>query len=95
LRGTNKRRDDVFLSEISSKWRQINLREREESLARKRLARDEAHRLARRFADEGRGLRRVYLFGSCLDERRFTPSSDIDLAIEGGDFVACVLIALD
>jgi predicted nucleotidyltransferase len=87
------RRDDAFLSEISSSWRQRNLREQEETLARKRLARDEARRLARMFADEGRGLRRVYLFGSCLDKRRFTPSSDIDLAIEGGDLVACVRIA--
>jgi predicted nucleotidyltransferase len=89
------RRDDAFLSEISSKWRQRNLRERDETLARKRLARDEAHRLARTFAEADRGLRRVYLFGSCLDTRRFTPSSDIDLAIEGGDLVGCVRIALD
>ena len=69
------RRDDVFLAEISSKWRQRNLREREETLARKRLARVEAHRLARRFAEEGCGPRRVCLFGSCLRIAKFFENS--------------------
>ena len=88
------RRDEQFLSEIATCWREHNRREQVGAEARRQSARGEAARLARAFAARDPELRRVYLFGSCLDGRRFTPTSDIDLAIDGGDLLSCVRIAL-
>jgi len=87
------RRDDLFLEEIAARWRRRNLHEKRQAEDRKQSARAEALRLARAFAEKAGGVRRVYLFGSCVGARRFGATSDIDLAIEGGDLLDCIRIS--
>ena len=53
----------------------------------------EAHRLARAFAEADSELRSVRLFGSLLPGRNYRDGSDIDLAVEGGDIFSFVKIA--
>lgn len=62
-------------------WRQRLAAEREAAESRRHQALEEARRAARLLVQRY-GVSRVVLFGS-LAWRRFGPSSDIDLAVEG------------
>ncbi|RPJ64366.1 MAG: nucleotidyltransferase domain-containing protein [Acidobacteria bacterium] len=67
-------------------YREAWRRRDEQAESRREQRRIEALHAARRcgrILTERFGARRVYLFGSVLDPRRFHDASDIDLAVEG------------
>lgn len=64
----------MLLARRSAEARQRRQKEREQTIARLRLALEE---VAPRFA-----VHRVYLYGSVLTDR-WCPASDLDLAVEG------------
>jgi predicted nucleotidyltransferase len=65
-------------------WEARLKEDREALTARFKTARSDAYRAAKLLV-ENFGVRRVYMFGSLLDEEEFMMHSDIDLAVEGLD----------
>ena len=63
-------------------WRQRLARRESQQEARAQLLREVAHACARRLVHDF-GARRVYLFGSLLEQDLVHHRSDIDLAVEG------------
>ena len=63
--------------------------------ARLSIAREEARRLAQRFAEEDPELRQVILFGSLATGEIGDREPDIDLAVESPRYLSLVAIALD
>lgn len=55
----------------------------ERSSSLKRIFKEEARRLTHLLVNKGYRFKRLYLFGSSLNQRPLGPWSDIDLAIEG------------
>jgi predicted nucleotidyltransferase len=59
---------------------------RDAMLQRRDRAQGEARRYVQKLLQEHPGIRRVWGFGSTFEDGRpFGPSSDVDLAIEGGE----------
>lgn len=61
----------------------VKERRREKDSSLKKAYIEEAKRLTNLLIDKGYKFKRVYIFGSSLNEKPYTPWSDIDLAIEG------------
>ncbi len=70
--------------------RRLNERERRRTATRADAARLEAQLLADRIAVAVPGVRRIYLFGSLLEDVPANLAFDIDLAVEGGDIYAAM-----
>ncbi|MBL8965554.1 MAG: nucleotidyltransferase domain-containing protein [Spirochaetaceae bacterium] len=83
--------DREFLRGVAERTVRDNARERAELGIRLEAARGEARRLAALLAGMPE-VRRVLLFGSTATGRCYRRDSDIDLAIEGGDLLACMAV---
>jgi len=61
----------------------VKERRRERNSSLKKEFKEEARRLTNLLIDKGYRFKRVYLFGSTLNQKTLARWSDIDLAIEG------------
>ena len=85
------------LNNISQYADRINLSNKkynkEISVFKKKLE-NEASRIARELYDASLGIEKIWGFGSVFEDKKIiTPESDIDLAIEGGDYFSALKIS--
>jgi predicted nucleotidyltransferase len=78
---------------IAERINAANRKERAENEKKRKEAYKEAVRLTAQFAEIDKELKKVILFGSTLGPGRYGSESDIDLAVEGGDFFGFMRIA--
>ena len=84
---------DPAVRRIIQAERRRNAEGRRRAAERLERARAEARRLAGRFAEEDRDVRKVILFGSVAEGTVRDESFDIDLAVEGGDHLKLIRLA--
>ncbi|HUX12532.1 MAG TPA: nucleotidyltransferase domain-containing protein [Spirochaetia bacterium] len=85
-------KDAELAKRVAARFKAERAREEAELPVRVEKAWQEARELAQDFARDGM-VRRVILFGSLAEDRVRSLSFDIDLAIEGGDLIHCILRA--
>ena len=78
---------DEQLRKIIEHTKLRNRKLEEKVRLREAAAREEANRLAARFAEVDTSVRRVVLFGSLDDGNVRSEHFDIDLAVKGGDYM--------
>ena len=83
------------LSAAGERIRRENLAHHDRCLARKAAARQEAERLARLLCETDSSITAVWGFGSTFAEDGFGEDSDVDLAVEGGDFDVVTKLVAD
>lgn len=77
------------VSEYAKRINQENKKHDENILYRREEAKTEAKKLVDALITEVPGIKQIWGFGSVFEENRpFTETSDIDLALEGGDYFA-------
>lgn len=100
MKNSKMRRDDI--QNIDSLAMAINKRNRFRRIERakriekrKKEALKEVDRLIKEFKEKDASLKRVILFGSLGEDSIKNENFDIDLAMEGKEYLKCVTSALD
>lgn len=95
-KGKEKAQDiDSLAAAINKRNRARKIEKAERTVKRKGEALEEVRRLVKEFKELDPDLKRVILFGSLGEDRIKSERFDIDLAMEGKEYLKCVYLALD